>query len=210
MDPGSIYVVYDVSYTTEICMTDPLALTLIGYAWEVLGIVWLAGLAFTKRTVRSQPLGQRVFQGCLALLGFTLLGSPYLGGGWLGRNFLPTTSTFETLGVAITIAGCLFAIWARITIGSNWSARATVKAGHELIMKGPYSIARHPIYAGLLTAAIGTGVAIGEWRCLLGFTLIALVFATKIGQEEKLMIQTFPEAYPRYRQRVKALIPGVL
>lgn len=191
-------------------MAHQLALTLIGYTWEALGIVWFLGLAFTKRTVRSQPLGQRLFQVVLVLLGFILLGSNYLRGGWLGRNFFAPNPGREAIGAAITIAGCLFAIWARITLGSNWSGRATVKAGHELIMSGPYAIARHPIYTGILSGAIGTGLAVAEWRCLLGFALIALTFAAKIGQEEKLMLQTFPKTYPRYRERVKALIPGVL
>lgn len=127
-----------------------------------------------------------------------------------GGRLLSPTPPVETIGVLITVAGCLFAIWARITLGSNWSGRATVKASHELITKGPYAIARHPIYTGILTGAVGTGVAMAEWRCLLGMALIALVFAAKMGQEEKLMIQTFPEAYPLYRQRVKALIPGLL
>ncbi len=191
-------------------MTHQTALNVIGYTWEILGIVWIAGLAFTKRTVRSQSLSSRLFQMALVLLGFMLLASSYLRGGWLGENFLAPSPGIEIAGVCVTVAGCLFAIWARITIGSNWSGRATVKAGHELIVRGPYAIARHPIYMGILIGAIGTGLAVAEWRCLLGFALIALVFAAKIGQEEKLMLQTFPEAYPRYRRRVKALIPGLL
>ena len=191
-------------------MTHQTALTVIAYTWEILGVIWLTGLAFTKRTVRSQPVGQRIFQLAAILVGFVLLGGEYLRGGWLGLKFIATTPAIENLGVAITVAGCLFAIWARITLGSNWSGRATVKSGHELIIRGPYAIARHPIYTGILTGAVGTGLAVAEWRCLLGLALIALIFAAKIGQEEKLMMQTFPEAYPRYRQRVKALIPGVL
>ena len=191
-------------------MTPQTALHLIGYTWEILGLVWLAGLAFSKRTVRSQPLGSRIFHMAVALLGFILLAGTYLRAGWLGRNIFSPTPAMESTGVAITIAGCLFAIWARITIGANWSGRATVKAGHELIVKGPYAITRHPIYTGILTGALGTGLAIAEWRCLLGFVLIALAFAAKIGQEEKLMLETFPHAYPQYRERVKALIPGVL
>ncbi len=70
-------------------------------------------------------------------------------------------------------------------------------------------MARHPIYTGLLLAAAGTALARGEWRCILGIVLIALAFAIKIGQEEKLMLETFPLAYPQHRQRVKALIPGL-
>jgi protein-S-isoprenylcysteine O-methyltransferase Ste14 len=37
--------------------------------------------------------------------------------------------------------------------------------------------------------------------------LLALMI--KMSQEERLMMQAFPGAYPAYRQRVKALIPGV-
>jgi protein-S-isoprenylcysteine O-methyltransferase Ste14 len=182
----------------------------IGYTWEALGLVWLVGLAFTKRTVRSQPNGARFFHLALALLGFFLLGSRYFAAGWLADRFLPQDYPVQLAGLLVTVAGCLFAIWARLTLGSNWSGRATVKAGHELIVSGPYAVARHPIYTGLLVAALGTGIAIGEIRCILGFVMIVLALAIKMSQEESLMLQAFPDAYPAYRRRVKALIPGVL
>ena len=181
----------------------------IGYTWETLGLVWLVGLAFTKRAVRTQPSGARLFHLGLVMLGFFLLGSDYFDAGWLGKSFLPTDRPLELAGLGVTIAGCLFAIWARITLGSNWSGRATVKEGHELIVSGPYALARHPIYTGLLAGALGTGLAIGKMRCILGFILIALALIVKMSQEERLMLQTFPDAYTAYRRRVKALIPGV-
>jgi len=40
--------------------------------------------------------------------------------------------------------------------------------------------------------------------------LLAVCFVVKIRQEEQLMMQTFPQHYPAYRRRVKALIPGML
>ena len=85
-----------------------------------------------------------------------------------------------------------------------------MKEGHELIVIGPYSLARHPIYTGIMIAVLGTAFAIGQIRCLLGTLVILLALIVKMSQEERLMMQTFPEAYPRYRRRVKALIPGVL
>ena len=181
----------------------------IGYTWEALGLVWLIGLAFTKRTIRSQPNGARMFHLGLGLLGFLLLGSAFFEFGWLGDRFLPRTYPLQLAGLGVTILGCLFAIWARFTLGSNWSGRAVVKAGHELITRGPYSIARHPIYTGLLVSALGTAIAEGEMRCIVGFVLIQLALMVKMSQEERLMMQAFPQAYPAYRQRVKALIPGV-
>jgi protein-S-isoprenylcysteine O-methyltransferase Ste14 len=182
----------------------------IGYTWAAVGAVWLAGLAFTKRTVRSQPGGARLFHLALGAVGFTLLGSHWFENGWMALRFVPDTQGVRIAGLVLTIAGCGFAIWARLTLGANWSGRATVKAGHELVVTGPYSLARHPIYTGLMVAVMGTGLAVGEVRCILGVVVIFFALAIKMSHEERLMMQTFPAAYPQYRRRVKALIPGVL
>jgi protein-S-isoprenylcysteine O-methyltransferase Ste14 len=181
----------------------------ISYTWEAVAVVWLAAFPFAKRAVRSQSARGRVFHLLLVLVGFTLLGSHYLRQGWLGMRFRPDSAALAWMGVAITAAGCGFAIWARLALGANWSGRATVKANHELVASGPYSVARHPIYAGLLLACFGTALAEGEWRCILGLAFIIAGFIMKIGAEERMMIETFPRAYPQYRRRVKALIPGL-
>lgn len=131
----------------------------IAYIWAALGIVWLVGLAFTKRAVRSQPMGSRVFTMSLAVLGFALLGTDWFQFAWLAERFVPQTRAVAGAGLALTIAGCLFAVWARVALGRNWSGRATVKEGHELIVSGPYSLARHPIYTGLLVAVAGSALA---------------------------------------------------
>ncbi len=182
----------------------------IQYTWAALAIVWLVGLAFTKPVVRSQLSGPRAFHLVLAFLGFALLGSHWFEGGWMAARFVPDSEQVKLTGLALTIAGCLFAVWARLMLGGNWSGRATVKAGHELVTKGPYALTRHPIYTGLMAAVVGTGMNVGEWRCVIGVFVILLALMVKMSQEEKLMMEAFPAAYPRYRQRVKALIPGVL
>lgn len=182
----------------------------IGYAWGALGALWIAGLPFTKPTLRSQPVGSRLFHLGLDLLGVTLLGSSWFVNGWLAARFVPSTHGVQLTGLALTIAGCLFAAWSRILLGGNWSGRATVKSGHELVLKGPYALVRHPIYTGIIAAILGTSLAIGEWRCLVGCVVILLKFIIKMSQEERFMAQTFPEEYSLYCDHVKALIPGLL
>jgi protein-S-isoprenylcysteine O-methyltransferase Ste14 len=182
----------------------------IVWTWEALGLLWLAGYAFTKPTFRAQPLGSRLFYIALAFLGFVFLGAPWFRRGWLAMRFVPDGPSLGVAGFLLTLAGALFAAWARVTLGANWSGRPGVKVGHELVIKGPYALARHPIYTGLLLAAAGTALAIGEWHSVFGVVLIALALAAKMAHEERLMMQTFPDAYPSYRKRVKALIPGVL
>ena len=188
-------------------------LLLIRYCWIALGILWTVGLLFSKPTVRSQTPGTRAFHLLLAALGFALLGSHWFEVGWMAQPFLPNTPLIhkasQAAGAALVFAGCAFAAWARIVLGANWSGAVTVKDRHELVTEGPYAVARHPIYTGLLAAVIGTALVIAEWRAIVGALVIFLAFAAKISQEERLMLQEFPQAYALYRQRVRALIPGV-
>ena len=113
-------------------------------------------------------------------------------------------------GIIVCAAGVAFAIWARHELGTNWSGNPTIKQGHELVVKGPYRLIRHPIYTGILIAIIGTGIGSGQVKQLfiLGFAAGALW--AKLRIEESLMLRQFPESYPGYKSRTKALIPFVL
>lgn len=185
-------------------------LAAIGWIWGVLGLVWLVGYIFRKRTLRTQPLASRMFYVAVALLGCVFLGTHWLERGWLALRFVPGTEQTGLAGFVLTLAGAAFAVWARITLGKNWSGRPSVKADHELIIRGPYALARHPIYSGLLLGLAGTALAVGQWRAVIGVFLVGLAFIIKMANEEQFMMQTFPDVYPAYRKRVKALIPGVL
>ncbi len=185
------------------------AQTVIGWIWAFLGVFWLIGRAFTKPTVRAQPLASRFFNVALAFLGFTMLGTPWFDVGWMALRFAPPAETVRIAGIVLTLAGAIFAIWARVTLGSNWSGRPSVKAGHELIVTGPFALTRHPIYTGLLLAVAGTALVVDQWHAVFGFSLVLIAFLTKIRLEEQFMMQAFPDSYPAYRRRVKALVPGV-
>jgi hypothetical protein len=184
--------------------------SIVGYVWEALGVIWLIGLPFTKRAMRLQSRGSRLLQLALLVPALSLIGIDWFRRGWLGEPFRPESYFYQVLGLVLTITGCMFAIWARLTLGRNWSAQATLKDQHELIEKGPYSLARHPIYTGILLACLGTTLVFGEWRWVFALCIIVLALLSKMRQEEKLMMEAFPQAYPRYRLRVKAVIPGIL
>jgi protein-S-isoprenylcysteine O-methyltransferase Ste14 len=66
---------------------------------------------------------------------------------------------------------------------------------------------RHPIYTGLISGVLGTAIASGTVRALLGFIIITASLLFKLRTEEGFMRETFPGEYERYRAEVPALIP---
>jgi protein-S-isoprenylcysteine O-methyltransferase Ste14 len=128
----------------------------------------------------------------------------------LRERFLPLSAWGFWVGAALTVAGLLFAVWARLHLGKNWSGIVTVKENHELVTSGPYSIVRHPIYTGLLLAFIGSALARGEWRGVLAVALVLWAFWRKLRIEESWMREQFGSAYQAYGRHIAALVPYVL
>lgn len=112
------------------------------------------------------------------------------------------------LGLALFALGLGFAIWARIHIGRNWGTPMTQKDEPELVTSGPYRLVRHPIYAGILIAGIGTAVAL-SWWWLTAFALAGVYFLYSATVEERYLTEQFPDDYPSYKRSTRMLVPFV-
>jgi protein-S-isoprenylcysteine O-methyltransferase Ste14 len=181
-----------------------------GCAWGALVLVWAWGWRISKPTSRKAKGLNSLTLYLPVLIGLALLHLHVLPQSWTVEPLWPHSVALDAAGLSITVLGAVFAIWSRVTLGRNWSSVPQVKEQHELVMKGPYRIVRHPIYTGLILAVAGTELALGRG---IGLFMVVLIFSSywlKIGVEEKLMMETFPKEYPEYRRRVKALIPGIL
>ena len=143
----------------------------------------------------------------VALLEYWLLfwGARYFGFAY--RRFLPDSEIYLWIGLLMTVAGVTFAIWARVTLGRNWSGIVTVKQNHELIRTGPYALVRHPIYTGFTFAVFGTAIFDGEIRSIILIIAMLSLLAHKMKVEEQFMTEQFGSEYGSYRQKTKALVP---
>lgn len=143
------------------------------------------------------------------IFGAILLWGPTWRSEW-GWNLAPQRDLLRAGGAVACVLGLGVAIWARRTLAGNWSSDVTFKQGHELIESGPYRFVRHPIYTGLILMLLGTAMAKGRVQSWLGLLCQCIGFWIKLRQEEKVMLQHFPNEYPSYRKRVKALVPFIL
>jgi protein-S-isoprenylcysteine O-methyltransferase Ste14 len=130
-------------------------------------------------------------------------------GAFRGHGGLNTDPSRAGLGLALFALGLAFAIWARVHIGRNWGTPMTQKNEPELVTSGPYHLVRHPIYAGILVAGVGTAVAL-SWFWLIAFGLAGIYFIYAATVEERYLATQFPDSYPTYKRSTKMLLPFVL
>jgi protein-S-isoprenylcysteine O-methyltransferase len=178
---------------------------------------WIAGLAFwaaasiaSKRTTRKQSPASELGQGAIAGAGFVLLFNRQIPLGPLDLRLVPYSAAAAYMGFALTILGLGFMAWSRIVLGRNWSATVTIKKDHELVSSGPYAIVRHPLYAGVLLAMLGTAIFFGEIRGFIAFLSTFGGWWLKSRTEERFMVEQFGARYAQYQRQVKAFIPYLL
>jgi protein-S-isoprenylcysteine O-methyltransferase Ste14 len=175
--------------------------------WAILAVVWVAAAPFSRKTVRSETFASRARYIVPALLFSALWSRRLLDVPWLDARWLPDAPWVGALSVAITASGVAFTLWARFTLGKNWSGTVTVKQDHELVRHGPYGITRHPIYTGGVIALTGTVLALGTARTALIVPFAIGMLWSKMRVEERFMSEEFGDAYADYRRRMKMLIP---
>ena len=175
--------------------------------WSVFGVAWFLPAVFGKRTIRRQSSRSRILQLVLLLAAYGLMVDRQPGMGFAESAPGAGGHGFLWHGYGLLLAGMLFAGWARIFLGGNWSSSVTLKQDHTLVRSGPYRIVRHPIYTGLLVALLGTAIVLGELRCFLGSSWRRLPGRSNRSREEAFMVQQFGDQYTRYRMQVKALVP---
>ena len=123
---------------------------------------------------------------------------------------LPRTAWMEYGGFGLFVFGIALFIWARRTLGANYSGHLEVKEGQPLVQDGPYGVIRHPAYAGYLLMAFG--LALG-YSSLVGVAaiLIALLpsMIYRIHVEDKLLAEHYGKQFDQYSRETKRLIPGI-
>jgi protein-S-isoprenylcysteine O-methyltransferase Ste14 len=181
---------------------------LIDGAWLLFSALWLIAAFGSKPALRAEGAWERLSHILFMAAGFVLLyDSAPSCLNWLNRSFVPDRRSIDWLGAWLALVGVLFAIWARMTIGKEWSGEVQIKQGHQLIRSGPYAHIRHPIYTGLLIAVSGTALAAGEYRALLGVMVICIGFARKAKKEESFLAARFGPAFDEHRRQTGFFLP---
>jgi len=185
--------------------------------WIVWYGSWMIAARWANATVKYLAAWRQIVFYFLEFGGFIILlfiaGGPAIPGTdprlWASLWTLSDQAKWAMVGLA-TI-GFLFCWWARIHLGRLWSGFITRKEGHRVVDTGPYRIVRHPIYTGVLTAALATMLLRGTGIAIVGFAVLLIGYIVKSKFEEGFLRRELGAApYDAYAAKTAMLVPFLL
>ncbi len=148
-----------------------------------------------------------------------------LGLMWISMVVLPLVAIFTPLlsfsnyelqlpafllGVGCLVAGLYLFYRSHADLGKYWSISLEIRESHQLITSGVYGSVRHPMYSAIFLQAIAQMLLLPNWiagpACFVAFLVM---FALRVGVEERMMLEKFGDSYVSYMSRTKRLIPGL-
>jgi len=185
-------------------------------AYTTLGIVLSGVWRGTQRQAgRTSGCTGAWLRSPLLYLASTLL---FFSIGYFGWVPLPLMlpSSYRTallaFGSLLYFPGMIFLLWGRLALGKNYFVStglgAQLFADHQLVTSGPYAILRHPMYAGLLLAALGSLLIYATWTTVY-FACFAPLITLRARREEQALAAEFGEQWQEYCKRVPAFLPRI-
>ena len=145
---------------------------------------------------------------CVSLTGLGLVPLLYVASGFPRFAQYPFRPAQAWAGlIAACAALALFHLTHR-ALGRNWSISLEVRESHRLVTDGIYRHIRHPMYTAFWLWALAQALLLPNWVAgLSGAVGFGTLYAFRVGQEERLMIETFGEPYHVYMRRTARVIP---
>jgi protein-S-isoprenylcysteine O-methyltransferase Ste14 len=116
----------------------------------------------------------------------------------------------SVIGAAFYFPGVFLYFWGLVTLRTQFGVSSLLGAelyqGHVLITNGPYRFLRHPMYVGVLLAAVGALLIFKTWAMVV-FLPMSLVVIGRAGREERLLEDEFGDAWQSYVTQVPKWLP---
>jgi protein-S-isoprenylcysteine O-methyltransferase Ste14 len=114
------------------------------------------------------------------------------------------------LGTLVLIAAMTLLYRTHRDLGRAWSVTLEIRDEHRMVTHGIYGRLRHPMYSAFWLWAISQALLLPNWIAgLAGLVGFGTLFFARIGQEERMLLETFGDEYRAYMARTKRIIPGV-
>ena len=129
---------------------------------------------------------------------FSAIGASFLPGGGHRDGLILVGDVLATLGLA-------YSVWGLAYLRRSFSI---ISEARRLVMGGPYSLSRHPVYLGEIATAVGVNLASAGWLGALAVMYFIGCEILRMRWEEGVLGRAFPDDYPAYKRRVPRYFPN--
>ncbi|MBZ6079206.1 protein-S-isoprenylcysteine O-methyltransferase [Microvirga puerhi] len=147
----------------------------------------------------------------ISLTGLGILPFIYVVTGFPRIASHPFQPAVAGMGILLAIGSLIMFYLTHRALGRNWSVTLEVRERHKLVTEGVYERVRHPMYTAFWMWALAQALLLPNWVAgfsgMIGF---GTLYFFRVGQEERLMLDTFGDQYRAYMARTARLVPWIL
>ena len=124
-------------------------------------------------------------------------------------NYTEDFNSIRYIGLIVYLIFSWIQVWSFKTLGDNYSQDIMIKKNHELIMRGPFNVVRHPQY--ICQILLDVGAAAATLSYVVGFlALIEIpIYIMRASTEDKLLNKYFAEKFSNYKKKSGFMIPFI-
>ena len=186
---------------------DALILAIAYLVWVIPELIWSLRRRPDREAVVNDRWSSRVLLACIWL---------GISAAWACAYALPQFAirwerpALFDLGILLMLSGMALRWYSISVLGRFFTVQVAIQPHHDIVERGPYRVLRHPSYSGALLTILGFGLALGNIPALLAALMpTALGYAYRIAVEERALLEALGDAYGRYMNHTKRIIPFV-
>jgi protein-S-isoprenylcysteine O-methyltransferase Ste14 len=144
----------------------------------------------------------------LAILGYFLsLGLWFITPQTIILFDIPLPPLIRWSGGGMAIIATVLTAWIHRALGRQYAPRWEIQKDHQLIMVGPYSKVRHPMYTTLNLFSLSVSIITANLLIILFAVAVAIPFYWIARAEEKILLEQFGEEYLEYMKSTGRFFP---
>ena len=113
-------------------------------------------------------------------------------------------------GVGLSLGGLLATVRAQFGMGESWRIGVDESERTTLVIDGPFSVVRNPIFTAMLFTSAGLVLLVPSVVAIAGFALLLVAIELQVrAVEEPYLLDAHGKSFAEYAARVGRFLPGL-